>query len=165
MGIDVLTLSEASITFMGIKRRQEIRGEKGGVLVLDDFAHHPTAVEKTIRAVKDRYTGRRLIAVFEPRSNSSRRNVFQERYGLSFDKADLIFIPEPPMMEKIPVGERFSSMELVSSLNRRELKAFYCPDHDNLLQEILKRVHRDDVILIMSNGPFDNIHDRLLERL
>ncbi|HJX35009.1 MAG TPA: UDP-N-acetylmuramate:L-alanyl-gamma-D-glutamyl-meso-diaminopimelate ligase [Desulfatiglandales bacterium] len=165
MGIDVSTLSKAAITFMGVKRRQEIRGEKGGVLILDDFAHHPTAVEKTIQAVKDRYKGRRLIAVFEPRSNSSRRNVFQKRYGLSFDKADLIFIPEPPMMEKIPVGERFSSMELVSSLNRRDLKAFYCPDHDNLLGEILKRVHRDDVILIMSNGPFDNIHDRLLERL
>ena len=165
MGIDVLTLSEAAMTFMGIKRRQEIRGERRGVLILDDFAHHPTAVEKTIQAVKDRYTGRRLIAVFEPRSNSSRRNVFQERYGLSFDKADLIFIPEPPMMEKIPAGERFSSMKLVRSLNNRGLKAFYCPDYDNLLQEILKRVHRDDAILIMSNGPFDNIHDRLLERL
>jgi UDP-N-acetylmuramate: L-alanyl-gamma-D-glutamyl-meso-diaminopimelate ligase len=165
MGIDVLTLSEAATTFMGVKRRQEIRGEKKGVLILDDFAHHPTAVEKTIRAVKDRYTGRRLIVVFEPRSNSSRRNVFQERYGLSFDKADLIFIPEPPLMEKIPVGERFSSMELVGSLNRRGLKAFYCPDHDNLLREILKMARRDDVILIMSNGPFDSLHDRLLERL
>jgi UDP-N-acetylmuramate: L-alanyl-gamma-D-glutamyl-meso-diaminopimelate ligase len=165
MGIDTLTLSEAATTFMGVKRRQEIRGEKKGVLILDDFAHHPTAVEKTIRALRDRYAGRRLIAVFEPRSNSSRRNVFQERYSLSFDEADLIFIPEPPLMEKIPAGERFSSMELVSSLNRRGLKAFYCPDHDNLLGEILKMVRRDDVILIMSNGPFDNLHDRLLERL
>jgi UDP-N-acetylmuramate: L-alanyl-gamma-D-glutamyl-meso-diaminopimelate ligase len=165
MGIDALTLSEAATTFMGVKRRQEIRGEKKAVLILDDFAHHPTAVEKTIRAVRDRYAGRRLIAVFEPRSNSSRRNVFQEKYSLSFDRADLIFIPEPPLMEKIPAGERFSSMGLVSSLNRRGLKAFYCPDHDNLLGEILKRVRKDDVILIMSNGPFDNLHDRLLERL
>jgi len=165
IGIDALTLSEAATTFMGVKRRQEIRGEKKGVLILDDFAHHPTAVEKTIRAVRDRYAGRRLIAVFEPRSNSSRRNVFQEKYSLSFDRADLIFIPEPPLMEKIPAGERFSSMGLVSSLNRRGLKAFYCPDHDNLLGEILKRVRKDDVILIMSNGPFDNLHDRLLERL
>ena len=153
------------MTFRGIKRRQEIKGEKGGVLILDDFAHHPTAVEKTIQAVKERYMGRRLIAVFEPRSNSSRRNIFQKRYGLSFDRADLIFIPEPPMMEKIPVAERFSSQKLVNALKRRGLKAFYCPDHDNLLKEIIRQVHRDDVILIMSNGPFDNLHDRLLEML
>ncbi len=165
LGIDIPALSEAAVSFRGIKRRQEIKGEKGGVLILDDFAHHPTAVEKTIQAVKERYTGRRLIAVFEPRSNSSRRNVFQERYGLSFDRADLIFIPEPPMMEKIPAGERFSSQELVNSLKRRGLKAFYCPDHDNLLKEIMRQVHRDDVILIMSNGSFDNLHDRLLEML
>jgi UDP-N-acetylmuramate: L-alanyl-gamma-D-glutamyl-meso-diaminopimelate ligase len=165
LGIKISALSEAAIGFMGVKRRQEIKGEKGGVLILDDFAHHPTAVEKTVQAVKERYTGRRLIAVFEPRSNSSRRNVFQEKYSLSFDNADLVFIPEPPMMEKIPAAERFSSLELVNSLKKRGLNAFYCPDSDNLQAEILRQVRRGDVILIMSNGSFDNLHDRLFERL
>jgi len=163
--IDISYLSKAVRSFQGVKRRQEIKGEKAGVLVLDDFAHHPTAVEKTIAAVKERYGGRRLIAVFEPRSNSSRRNIFQERYASSFDKADLIFIPEPPMMEKIPPRERFSSPELVDSLKKRGLKAFYSPDSDNLLNQLIGQILKDDVVLIMSNGSFDNIHDRLLERL
>ncbi|MDB9822618.1 UDP-N-acetylmuramate:L-alanyl-gamma-D-glutamyl-meso-diaminopimelate ligase [Deltaproteobacteria bacterium] len=163
--IDTFNLSEALRSFMGVKRRQEIRGEKGGVLILDDFAHHPTAVEETISAVKERYGGRRLIAVFEPRSNSSRRNVFQKRYSSSFDSADVIFIPEPPMMEKILPGERFSSTNLADSLNRRGLKTFYCPDSDNLLNQLIDQIRRDDVVLIMSNGSFDNIHEKLLNRL
>ena len=163
--IDISDLSKAVRSFRGVKRRQEIKGEKAGVLVLEDFAHHPTAVEKTIVAVKERYGGRRLIAVFEPRSNSSRRNIFQERYASSFDRADLIFIPEPPMMEKIPPSERFSSPDLVDSLKERGLKAFYSPDSDNLLNQLMDQIRKDDVVLIMSNGSFDNIHYRLLERL
>ncbi|MGD8226830.1 MAG: UDP-N-acetylmuramate--L-alanine ligase, partial [Desulfobacteraceae bacterium] len=124
LGVDGPNLSEAVKGFRGIKRRQEIRGEKRGVMVLDDFAHHPTAVRKTIGAVREKYPMRRLIAVFEPRSNSSRRNIFQDRYVLSFDQADLVMIPEPPLMEKIPPRERFSSKELVKALNGRGLKAF-----------------------------------------
>jgi UDP-N-acetylmuramate: L-alanyl-gamma-D-glutamyl-meso-diaminopimelate ligase len=165
LGIDTSILSEAVSNFAGVRRRQELKGEKAGVLVLDDFAHHPTAVEKTIGAVREKYGARRLIAVFEPRSNSSRRKVFQERYASSFDMADLVFIPEPPMMEKIPEGERFSSVRLVDSLNERGLKAFYFTHSDNLLKELLTQVRKGDVVLFMSNGSFDHIHDRLLEML
>jgi len=163
--VDPSTMVEAAENFGGIKRRQEVRGEKGGILVLDDFAHHPTAVEKTIQAVKERYGDRRLMAVFEPRSNSSRRNIFQERYSSAFDPADLVLIPEPPMMDKIPPKERFSSARLVEELKSRDLKAVYCPDTDHLLDEIIRQSRRGDVILIMSNGSFDNLVDRLLERL
>jgi len=163
--IDKSVLSEACETFKGVKRRQEIRGQKGGILVLDDFAHHPTAVEKTIEAVKERYRDRRLLAVFEPRSNSSRRNVFQKKYSMAFDKADMIFIPEPVMVEKIPPEERFSSKKLVESLNGRQLKAQYCPDSEHLLNELISQARKGDVILIMSNGSFDNLHERVLERL
>jgi len=158
-------LYDACKDFKGIKRRQEIRGEKGGVLVLDDFAHHPTAVEKTIEAVKKRYEGRRLLAVFEPRSNSSRRNVFQEKYSLAFDKADLVFIPDPVLMEKIPAEERFSSEKLVESLNIRHVNARHFTDSRLLLDAVVSEARKGDVILIMSNGSFGNIHDRLLERL
>ncbi|MBW1769051.1 MAG: UDP-N-acetylmuramate:L-alanyl-gamma-D-glutamyl-meso-diaminopimelate ligase, partial [Deltaproteobacteria bacterium] len=163
--VDPSTVAAAAESFGGIKRRQEVRGEKGGVLVLDDFAHHPTAVEKTIQAVKERYGDRRLMAVFEPRSNSSRRNIFQERYSSAFDLADLVLIPEPPMMDKIPPEERFSSSRLVEELKSRDLEAVYCPDTDHLLDEIIRQSRRGDVILIMSNGSFDNLHERLLERL
>ena len=165
INIDKSVLSEALKTFKGVKRRQEVRGEKNGILVIDDFAHHPTAVEKTIEAVKERYKGCRLLAVFEPRSNSSRRNVFQEEYSMAFDKADLIFIPEPVMVEKIPPQERFSSKRLVERLNERRLNAWCFTDSEQLLNGLLDRVKKDDVILVMSNGSFDNLHERLLERL
>ncbi len=163
--VDERNLSDAVKGFRGIKRRQEIKGEKRGVLVLDDFAHHPTAVRKTIGAVREKYRTRRLIAVFEPRSNSSRRNIFQDRYTLSFDKADLVLIPEPPLMEKIPPKERFSSKELVEALKRRGLKAFYAPDTNHLLDEIIQQSREGDLILIMSNGAFDNLPQRLLDHL
>jgi UDP-N-acetylmuramate: L-alanyl-gamma-D-glutamyl-meso-diaminopimelate ligase len=152
-------------TFQGVKRRQEVKGEAKGVLVLDDFAHHPTAVRETLQAVKEKYRHRRLVAAFEPRSNSSRRNVFQEQYASSFDRADLILIPEPPMKEKIPVEQRFSSEALVEDLNRRGLSAFYFPDTALLLEDLLQQGRAGDVVLFMSNGSFDNLPDRLLKKL
>jgi len=135
------------------------------VLVIDDFAHHPTAVRETLQAVKDKYRHRRLVAAFEPRSNSSRRNVFQEQYASSFDRADLILIPEPPMKEKIPVEQRFSSEALVEDLNRKGLSAFYFPDTALLLEELLEQSCAGDVVLFMSNGSFDNLPERLLKKL
>ncbi|MFH0844567.1 MAG: UDP-N-acetylmuramate:L-alanyl-gamma-D-glutamyl-meso-diaminopimelate ligase [Pseudomonadota bacterium] len=163
--IDGKILAEAMKGFMGIRRRQEVRGEKKGILILDDFAHHPTAVRETLLAVKEKYVNRRLIAVFEPRSNSSRRNVFQGAYAAAFDNAELVFIPEPPLMEKIPPEERFSSAKLVEDLKKRGLKAIYAPDTDHLIHEILRSAREGDVILIMSNGSFDDLHDKLLNRL
>ena len=160
-----LVFSEAMKNFNGIKRRQEIKGEKRGILVLDDFAHHPTAVRETISAVKGKYNDHRLLAVFEPRSNSSRRNIFQERYAESFEGADMTFVPEPPLMEKIPETERFSSSRLVEDLKKRGFQAFYSPDTDHLLDVIIREARAGDVVLIMSNGSFDHLHDRLLEKL
>ncbi len=165
LGIPASTVSEAVKDFRGVRRRQEIIGQKRGILVIDDFAHHPTAVKETVEAVKVKYKDRRLIAVFEPRSNSSRRNVFQARYALSFDKGDLIMIPEPPLMEKIPPLERFSSQLLVNDLKKRGLKAFYHPNTDELLESLVSEAQPRDVILIMSNGGFDDLHRRLLEEL
>ena len=158
-------VSEGLKNFSGIKRRQEKVGEKRGVLVLDDFAHHPTSVRETIKAVRERHRNRRLIAVFEPRSNSSRRNIFQERYALSFDQADLVMIPEPPMMEKIPEAERFSSHRLVRDLNKQGLLAYYFPGTDLLLEALLRETKTGDVVLIMSNGGFEDLQTRLIERL
>jgi UDP-N-acetylmuramate: L-alanyl-gamma-D-glutamyl-meso-diaminopimelate ligase len=158
-------LQHGMMTFEGIRRRQDLISDEGGIRILDDFAHHPTAVRETIRAVKGRYPDRRLLAVFEPRSNSSRRNIFQDRYAMAFGDADLVFIPEPPMMEKIPENERFSSARLVSDLQEQGKQAFFFPDTRALLDGLLKTAGKGDIILIMSNGAFDNLHHRLRDGL
>ena len=165
LGISFPILSKTVKSFGGIRRRQEVIGEKRGILVLDDFAHHPTAVKETISAVKEKYKGRRLIAVFEPRSNSSRRNIFQEQYASSFENADMIMVPEPPMTEKIPSKERFSSKRLARDLEKKDLTAFSFPNTDTLLKALVKKIRSGDVVLIMSNGGFDDIHNRLLESI
>ncbi len=165
IGIPAEKIPAAIGSFKGVKRRQEIRGEENNILVLDDFAHHPTAVEKTIEAVKGKYDDRRLVAVFEPRSNSSRRGIFQDRYSRAFDSADLVFIPEPPMMEKVPADDRFSSEGLVEELKERGINAFYGKTTERLLELLLANVLAGDVVLIMSNGAFDNIHEKLLKKI
>jgi len=163
--IETSCVRSALENFRGVKRRQEIKGEKKGMLVLDDFAHHPTAVRETLRAVREKYPGRRLVAVFEPRSNSSRRKTFQQEYGSCFDQADRILIPEPPLMEKIAVHERFSSRKLVEDLRERGLEALYFAETRLILEEILRTGREGDVILFMSNGGFDNLPARLLSAL
>jgi UDP-N-acetylmuramate: L-alanyl-gamma-D-glutamyl-meso-diaminopimelate ligase len=159
------TISEAISTFKGVKRRLEHLGDFHGVTVIDDFAHHPTAVRETIRAVKTRYLKRRLIAVFEPRSNSSRRKIFQDAYAASFEGADFVMLPEPPLTEKIPPSERFSSAQLAHDLNDRGIEARHFQSNDDLLDGIVALAKEGDVILIMSNGGFDNIQERLIAAL
>ena len=165
LAIPVDVIAGALQTFEGIKRRQEIRGQKKQITVMDDFAHHPTAVRETVRAVKSIVSGGRLIAVFEPRTNTSMRSVFQNTYPAVFDPADIICIRKPPLLNKIPPGQQFSSEQLVADLKIRDKNAHYFPDTDTILDFLLDTARPGDFILIMSNGGFDNIHERLLERL
>ena len=165
LNIPVDIIAKALQTFEGIKRRQEIRGQKRQITVMDDFAHHPTAVRETLRAVKSVISGGRLIAVFEPRTNTSMRNVFQNEYPGVFDPADIICIRKPPLLKKIPSGQRFSSEQLVKDLKIRGKNAHYFPDTDSILDFLLITAQPGDIVLIMSNGGFDNIHQRLLESL
>ncbi|MBW2603671.1 MAG: UDP-N-acetylmuramate:L-alanyl-gamma-D-glutamyl-meso-diaminopimelate ligase [Deltaproteobacteria bacterium] len=163
--IPVKAIARAFESFEGVKRRQEVRGEKSGVTVMDDFAHHPTAVRETLRAVKPFYPNGRLIAVFEPRTNSSMRNIFQNIYPLSFDGADIICIRRPSLLDKIPPEERFSSQQLVDDLNRQGKDAHYFPDTETILDFIITEARSGDLVLVMSNGGFNNIHERLLSLL
>ena len=164
-GVGAADMARALKTFRGVKRRQEIRGTKRGVTVMDDFAHHPTAVRETIQAVKPFYPDGRLIAVFEPRTNSSRRKVFQTVYPLAFDGADLICIRKPPLMAKIAPHDRFSSEKLVSDLQDRGHDAHFFAGTEAIISFLTATAQAGDVILVMSNGGFDNLHARLLERL
>lgn len=158
-------ISRALETFEGVKRRQEVRGIKRGVTVIDDFAHHPTEVKETLAAVRAFYRESRIVAVFEPRTNSSKRKVFQKVYPGSFEDADIICIRKPPLLEKIPIEERFSSEEMVTDLKDQGKKASYFNDTEAIIDHLLDLARPGDVFLIMSNGGFDNIHERLLEKL
>jgi UDP-N-acetylmuramate: L-alanyl-gamma-D-glutamyl-meso-diaminopimelate ligase len=165
LGIPGTSIQEALKTFSGVKRRQELRGIRRGVTVIDDFAHHPTAVRETIRAVKPFYGNGRLIVVFEPRTNTSMRDIFQNVYPDAFKGADLICIREPSLLNKIPAGHRFSSACLVNDLQARGMDAHYFENTDRIIDFLVLQVRSGDTILVMSNGGFDNIHERLLERL
>jgi len=159
------TIQNALATFKGVRRRQEVRGIKNNIVVMDDFAHHPTAVRETVKGVKPFYPDGRLIAVFEPRTNTSMRDVFQDVYPACFDEADLICIRKPPLLKKIPAGQRFSSQKLVEDLKLRGKDAYYFENSDLIIDFLLAHAASGDIILVMSNGGFDNIHERLLNEL
>jgi UDP-N-acetylmuramate: L-alanyl-gamma-D-glutamyl-meso-diaminopimelate ligase len=165
LGIGPAAVGPALESFQGAKRRQEVRGRVRGVTVIDDFAHHPTAVRETIRAFRPHCTHGRLIAVFEPRTNSSMRRVFQSVYPLAFDDADLVCVREPSMLAKIPAGERFSSGQLVADLKQRGKNAILFTDTDGIVAFLTREARSGDIVLIMSNGGFDDIHERLLAAL
>jgi UDP-N-acetylmuramate: L-alanyl-gamma-D-glutamyl-meso-diaminopimelate ligase len=162
LGVPAEVMAQAMETFSGVKRRQEVRGVKAGVTVIDDFAHHPTAVSETVRAVRAFYPGGRLIAVFEPRTNTSMRSVFQNVYPKAFDQADVICIRKPPLLSKIPPQERFSSGQLVEDLVARGKNALYFEETSPIVDFIASTAESGDIVLVMSNGGFDGIHERLL---
>ena len=165
LGLGPEEIGKGLASFPGVKRRQEVRGKERGVIVVDDFAHHPTAVRGTIAALAERFAGCRLWAVFEPRTNTSRRSVFQREYAEAFDRADEIVIAAVDRPERVPEGERFSAERLVEDLRGRGLSARYIPDVGSIVQVIGAEARDGDVVLIMSNGAFGGIHDRLLEAL
>ncbi|MEZ4579926.1 MAG: cyanophycin synthetase [Desulfobacterales bacterium] len=165
LGIPADVIARAFESFNGIKRRQEVRGIKNGVTVMDDFAHHPTAVKETIGAVRPFYPEGRLSAVFEPRTNTSMRDIFQEAYARVFGGADVVCIRKPPLLEKIPENCRFSSEKLVGDLKKQGIDASYFQDTDAIVDFVGASAKAGDVVLVMSNGGFDNIHERLLEIL
>ncbi|MFH2123508.1 MAG: UDP-N-acetylmuramate:L-alanyl-gamma-D-glutamyl-meso-diaminopimelate ligase [Pseudomonadota bacterium] len=165
IGIASEQINAALSSFGGVKRRQEVRGVERGITVIDDFAHHPTAVRETLGALKEAYAGRRLVTVFEPRTNSSRRAIFQQDYVSAFDAADLILIRKPLPLDTIPETELFSSTRLASDLQARGLDARSFADTDTILDHLMTTLQEGDVVAILSNGGFDNIHNRLLERL
>jgi UDP-N-acetylmuramate: L-alanyl-gamma-D-glutamyl-meso-diaminopimelate ligase len=155
--------------YAGVKRRQEVRGEAGGVTVIDDFAHHPTAVRETLAALRARYPGRRLIAVFEPRSNTSRRSIFQGDYARAFGAADEVVVSEVPHAPIYSatgeVTEFFSAAQLASDLRGQGRAAVAIDGVDAIVDHLVGRRAPGDVIVTLSNGAFDAIWEKLLDRL
>ena len=165
VGVDARKAAASLASFTGIARRMQVRGVVGGVTVIDDFAHHPTKVRETVRAARARYPRSHLVAVFEPRTATSRRKVFQEAYSASFAAADEVILVPPFDAEKIPEAERFDSAALVAALQRNGQKAALRGNVDEVVAELAGRLGKNSVVLIMSNGAFDNIHEKLLSAL
>jgi len=153
----------------GVKRRQELRGEAGGVAVIDDFAHHPTAVRAAIGGLRAQYPGRRVVAVFEPRTNTSRRADFQADYARAFDAADALVVsvvPDAPIYSATgPVTERLSAERLAADVSGRGIPAVAIDGVDAIVAHLTANVRSGDVVLVMSNGSFGGIYQKLPARL
>jgi UDP-N-acetylmuramate: L-alanyl-gamma-D-glutamyl-meso-diaminopimelate ligase len=152
-------------TFRSVRRRMEVRGEEGGVLVIDDFAHHPTAVRETIRAAQQRFAGRPLFAVLEPRSYTAQRREFQQPFQESLERADHVVLAGLFHPERYDQSIGMNPLELVGGLNAAGVEAHYIPQVDEIVRHLLEKLHGGEVVLVMSNGGFGGIHEKLLEAL
>jgi len=158
-------IDSAFKSFDGIARRQEVRGEARGVKVIDDFGHHPTAIAQTLEALRHRFRGNRFWAVFEPRSNTTRRAVFQQQLPDALKQADGVFIAQVAKLEQIPEEERLDAGRVVAAIAKAGRPAFYEQNADAIVDRITPMLRPNDVVAVFSNGGFDNIHEKLLARL
>jgi UDP-N-acetylmuramate: L-alanyl-gamma-D-glutamyl-meso-diaminopimelate ligase len=158
-------IQSAFSTFKGVKRRMEIRGIAGGVTIVDDFGHHPTAIRETLRALRLKFPSQKICAIFEPRSNTTRRNVFQQELVTAFQDADAVIVSQIARLEQIPPEERLDPEKLMQDLQSAGKPTAYLADVDAIVDYCIKNVQGGDVIGVFSNGGFGNIHSKLLERL
>ena len=164
-GLSNKQIQSAFDTFKGIKRRLEVKGIAGGVTVIDDFGHHPTAIRETLKALRLRYAKEKIWAVFEPRSNTTRRNVFQEELAASFADADAVVVSEVARLEQISADERLNPEKLMADLKAAGKEAAYLPDANAIVAHLAQHAQGGDVVCVFSNGGFDGIHAKLLARL
>ena len=164
-GVPVAAIAEALATFRSVKRRLEVRAEVNGVTIIDDFAHHPTAIRETLRALRTAYAGRRLWAVLEPRSNTLRRNVFEEALVESLALADRSVLAAGVKSEAIPAGERLHPENVVAALRARGFESAVYADADAIVAAIVPELRSGDVVAILSNGGFGGIYEKLPKAL
>ncbi|HTV07261.1 MAG TPA: UDP-N-acetylmuramate:L-alanyl-gamma-D-glutamyl-meso-diaminopimelate ligase [Acidobacteriaceae bacterium] len=164
-GVPLAAITEALATFQSVKRRLEVRAEVGGVTIIDDFAHHPTAIRETLKALREAYSGRRLWTVLEPRSNTLRRNVFERELVESLSLADRVVMAGVFKMESIPTEERMHPERVVEALVADGRDAILLQNADAIIERIAPELREGDVVAILSNGGFDAIYEKLPERL
>ena len=165
LNIDQQNIIESVSKFSGIARRQELRGEEKNVKVIDDFGHHPTAIAATIGALKQRYPDSKIWAIFEPRSNTSRRNLLQSELEDSLSQADGVIISEVPNPEKVPDGELLDVESVIENLSSKGKEAFIGLSSDDIVNKLIPLTSSGDTIVVLSNGGFGGIHEKLLEAL
>ena len=164
-GLSDAEIRTALTAFKGVRRRQQVRGEAGDVTVVDDFGHHPTAIRETLRGMRQKYPGRRLWAVFEPRSNTSRRNLMQNELGEALKEADGSVIAAVANPEKVAADQRLDPDAVAAAVRAAGRACFHEPDTAAIVARLKAECRAGDVILVFSNGGFDGIHDKLLAAL
>ena len=165
-GLERDSIAAALASFKNVRRRAEIRGHERGVTVIDDFAHHPTAVRETLRALRNKYPKRRLIAVFEPRSWSSRLAVFQDEYAKAFEPADYVLIANVFDSGRVTEkGRALNTEQLIADISLLDKPAFALPGADEIIAQLTPELREGDIVAIMSNGGFGGIHEKLLSAL
>jgi UDP-N-acetylmuramate: L-alanyl-gamma-D-glutamyl-meso-diaminopimelate ligase len=164
-GVSKDAIAQALRTFRSVKRRLEVKAEVNGITIIDDFAHHPTAIEQTIRALRSRYPQSRLWVVLEPRSNTMRRNVLQDALASSLALADEVVIAAIFKSEAIPEAERLDLNRVVGEIQKRGKPARIFPDAESIVNAIAPELRARDVVAILSNGGFGGIYEKLPQRL
>jgi len=164
-GVPIKLIQEALLEFRGIKRRQEVRGVVGGITIIDDFGHHPTAIRQTLEGLSHQYPGSRLWALFEPRSNTTRRSIFQEVFPKAFAAAHGVVIGEVNRAADLKPEERLDAERLVADLERAGKPSFHEPSADLIIEKLCPQLNEGDVLVVLSNGAFDGLHAKLLKAL
>jgi UDP-N-acetylmuramate: L-alanyl-gamma-D-glutamyl-meso-diaminopimelate ligase len=164
-GLSNKQIQGAFDTFKGIKRRMEVKGIAGGVTVIDDFGHHPTAIRETLRALRLKFPREKIWAIFEPRTNTTRRNYFQNELAASFADADGVIVSQVARLELLAPEERLNPEKLMHDIGATGKPTAYLPDADSIVAHVAKIVQGGDVIVVFSNGGFGGIHGKLLARL
>ena len=164
VGLHTETMVEGLRKFKGVRRRLEHRGTASGVAVYDDFAHHPTAIGETLEGIRSAYPDRRIWAIFEPRSATSCRRIFHSEFVRALSKADRVILPAV-FRSTLPEGERLSAEALIEDLRTAGIDARYIPETSEIVRTVAKDARNGDLVIVMSNGGFDNIHQKILSAL
>jgi UDP-N-acetylmuramate: L-alanyl-gamma-D-glutamyl-meso-diaminopimelate ligase len=164
VGLNIDTLADGLRKFRGVRRRMQHRGTAGGVMVYDDFAHHPTAIEETLTGVRSAHPHRRIWAIFEPRSATSCRRIFQGDFARALGRADRVILPAV-FRSSLPDDQRLSAEAVISELTESGIEAAYIPATDDIVRTVATEARPGDLVVVMSNGGFDNIHQKLLDAL
>ncbi len=165
IGLEPKKIADALNHFKGVARRQELRGEVAGIKVIDDFGHHPTAIKQTVDALKRRYPTGKMCAIFEPRSNTTRRNIFQKDLPIALGAAEICILAPIADPHKIAEADRLNVQQVLDDIARMGRQAFLEADVDSIVKRAVEMVHHGDTIVVFSNGGFGGIHQKLLDAL
>jgi UDP-N-acetylmuramate: L-alanyl-gamma-D-glutamyl-meso-diaminopimelate ligase len=165
IGVESAPLKDALTRFRGVVKRQEVKGEEGGVLVIDDFAHHPTAVRETLKAVRDKFPKQRIWTIFEAKTNTSRRAVFQKDYATCFDRSDHVILSQPWKKDALPEAEKISIPQLAKEIASRGPHVDLIENVEDIVSYLRDHLEQGDVVLGLSGGDFGGLHNLLLDAL
>jgi UDP-N-acetylmuramate: L-alanyl-gamma-D-glutamyl-meso-diaminopimelate ligase len=164
-GIPTGVIQKAIRSFSGVARRQEVRGEVNGIKIIDDFGHHPTAIRETLLALRCRYPKGRLWAIFEPRTNTTRRSVFQNELPEALSLADGVVMAPVAKLDQLPDNDRLDPVKVIKTIEEAGKPAFYESNIDDIVKRVKPLASTGDAVVVFSNGGFGGIHDKLLKEL